>query len=441
MNIYKQKIFVLITGLLTAGILLEVALRITGSVHMKGRFEDKAYSLGRKECVYTILCLGNSWTLGVGAPTGMSYPDHLRRMLCDMFPNRDINVINAGVDNLNSAEMLDRLKSQINSIMPDLIILRTGQPNISNHYKYSQYLERENKIENPFYKMMFSLNDFLYNKIRVFRLAQLLTYEIINKAKSKWLSEDKAIRVKKALNLARDKSENSYQHIEYYKFQSERGYMEAIEMAMLLSDLMHIFIRDSDILLPVSDAEIEQAIGWIERAAKYRPNIPAHYFPLANLYILKKEHKKAAEYLIKGILLEPNFRDEEYSTTNVCYLLLRTLYDATPDPEVKIIIETFIQKLEAYKPDSAEIFLWSKSLSMKNVTDWIASDISEIVRIIKANNIDLIMQNYPPALSKRSQRALASVNDIIRRKAFELKVPFIDNERLFIYIYARGQSQ
>ena len=68
-------------------------------------FERKMNSLGYSDYEweeekdsneYRILCLGDSFTEGDGAHVDSSYVAHLRRLLVDRYPNRNISVLNAG---------------------------------------------------------------------------------------------------------------------------------------------------------------------------------------------------------------------------------------------------------------------------------------------------------------------------------------------------------
>jgi lysophospholipase L1-like esterase len=442
MKIFRQTILAVAVGLLAVLILLEAALRITGAFYMKDRLGHKQYEKQTTQDAYTILCLGNSWTMGSGAEPGESYPDHLRRMLENTFHDKDIRVINAGVGNLNSTEMLDRLKPQLNSIRPDLVILRTGEPNASNNYKYSNYLKRKNRIRTKYYDIVFTLNDYLYEKIRTYRFMQLLFYETTEKIKLILQSRESQKGFIETFPPGLDKTENISYKTQRHDFQTEYGYIKAAEMGMLWGEIIHKVLGEYDISISASDSDIEQAIGWLERASHYHPNFSGHYLALANLYILRKDHKRAAESLMKGIIVNPIFRDEDYQA-NACYFLLHSLYGVTPDIETKETIERFIDKAKKHNPDIADIFLWSGNLSHKNISEWIASDIDEIVRIIKYNNIDLIIHSYPPPFGypmwENDPMVLAS--EILRSKAIELGVPFVDHERLFSEMYAQGCNQ
>ena len=165
MNNLKQQIIVFFIGLFTILFLLEVGLRITGFFYNKDMPSVNSGLVSNRGNHYIILCLGNSWTLGIGAPRGQSYPDDLQRKLDKKFYGR-ITVINKGWGNENSSELLYKLEATLSKIKPNMVILQTGQPNWWNFYRYSDYLKRENlNIWLFFHKLLHN-----YSLILIFKL-------------------------------------------------------------------------------------------------------------------------------------------------------------------------------------------------------------------------------------------------------------------------------
>jgi lysophospholipase L1-like esterase len=460
MTIIKEKIWVLTIGILAAFILLELGLRITSSLYMRDR---QTNSYIAEEGAYTILCLGNSWTLGVGAPAGMSYPDYLQHMLKHSFPDREVKVINAGGATLNSAELLFKLEAQIDSIKPDLIVLRTGSPNMWNTYKYSQYLNRKYNIQSPFRILALSLNDFFYEKSRVCRLVLFMlkkdSYIIKSAFKGKHkIHEYEDIGADRQSGL--DFQTGNSLHTQLL---SEKGYQDAIALAISFNrELIQIFLGGKDMFNPVSGAEFEEAISWLKKATEYQPEAWHNYALLGNLFILKKDYNKAAEFYIEGIKADPRPLGKEY-LDNMCYLLLRSLYSMDNNLDVQNKIELFVHEYSMKNPDMSDILLsyvlnpftsqpnyitsWlgqgRRAVSMldnHSLAAWIASDVDEIVRITRANGVKLIIHSYPPPF-KLSEEPLLLANSVLRKKAKELKIPFVDHERLFLELYAQGQEQ
>ena len=75
----------------------------------------------------TIVAIGSSSTLGVGASTpGMSYPSRLEQHLKERFPGVEIHVINHGVGGQDVPEELTRLDRDVIAEHPDLVIWQVG---------------------------------------------------------------------------------------------------------------------------------------------------------------------------------------------------------------------------------------------------------------------------------------------------------------------------
>ena len=76
-----HKLLVFSAGLITIIIILECNLFLFGEIY-SGYLKSPPYKkAGNIKNTYTILCLGNSFTKGLGAPKGHSYPDHLQDIL------------------------------------------------------------------------------------------------------------------------------------------------------------------------------------------------------------------------------------------------------------------------------------------------------------------------------------------------------------------------
>jgi lysophospholipase L1-like esterase len=88
---------------------------------------------------------------------------------------------------------------------------------------------------------------------------------------------------------------------------------------------------------------------------------------------------------------------------------------------------------------------------LHNTLAWVESDINEMVKIIRSENMDLILQNYPPSSRRAYDKTIKlnkyvtilfhQINNVLRNTATELNVPFIDNEKLFLELYNRGYKE
>jgi lysophospholipase L1-like esterase len=75
----------------------------------------------------TIVAIGSSSTAGAGASSqATSYPNRLAAELKDLFPKREINVINRGINGEEAPDMLARFDSDVLAEKPDLVLWQVG---------------------------------------------------------------------------------------------------------------------------------------------------------------------------------------------------------------------------------------------------------------------------------------------------------------------------
>lgn len=135
----KKKIFVIFLGLFFSFASFEVFLRLFA-------FDPATFftSNTKPKGAYTIMTLGNSHTYGTGAPTGLSYPAQLEKMLNSQ-REKKYHVINRGLRNINSTFIRESIDSWIKEDRPDLVFIMVGEPNSWNRYGYWNYLKGKNK--------------------------------------------------------------------------------------------------------------------------------------------------------------------------------------------------------------------------------------------------------------------------------------------------------
>ncbi len=115
----KQKVLFLLLGFILAVIFLEIFLQLGAWVVLRAREKDKS---GSKKQAYRVLCLGDSFTYGLGAPKGRSYPDQLQVLLDSRAGKNKFQVINAGHPGMNTALLEKEIKHKINNYKPDLVL-------------------------------------------------------------------------------------------------------------------------------------------------------------------------------------------------------------------------------------------------------------------------------------------------------------------------------
>lgn len=159
--IFPVKRILLKTTIFAAGAVLlalcaEAALRVLGS-----RYVTEVPAIERHAGdAYTILCAGDSFTYGAGAPAESSYPRQLEGLLKARFPGRAFRVVNGGEVAQNTAQALRWLPGALAKVKPDCVVLLSGG---ANSWNYWGYRSGPGPASWPFYE-----------RIRLLRLARLL---------------------------------------------------------------------------------------------------------------------------------------------------------------------------------------------------------------------------------------------------------------------------
>ncbi len=91
------------------------------NTHNEHRFRGKGFSRQKDEGVKRVVCVGESTTYCLELKDGDTYPDRLERHLNEMLERR-VEVINAGIDNYTSAEVMINFIMKIQPLKPDLIV-------------------------------------------------------------------------------------------------------------------------------------------------------------------------------------------------------------------------------------------------------------------------------------------------------------------------------
>ncbi len=119
---WLHKIGFVLGGIFVALVVLELTLRALGNFLVPDQLQtpmDRASG----NPVFTILCVGDSWTQG--AESGR-YPDYLVDQLNDRADRTRFRRINVGRAGTNSSQCLGRLPEQIAAHRPDLLLVLTG---------------------------------------------------------------------------------------------------------------------------------------------------------------------------------------------------------------------------------------------------------------------------------------------------------------------------
>ncbi|MCK5862774.1 MAG: tetratricopeptide repeat protein [Candidatus Hydrogenedentes bacterium] len=155
----KQRLILILFGLILGIALLEVILRTGGFVLTSLQEQANRLSLEEKgECV--IMCIGESTTAG-------GYPRQLESILNNSKLGISFSVLDKGIQGTNSAFIVSQLEENINEYQPNIIIVMMG----TNDSPQTVVYENTSGV-----KIKLFLQDF-----RVYKLVRLLQEHIIYK--------------------------------------------------------------------------------------------------------------------------------------------------------------------------------------------------------------------------------------------------------------------
>jgi len=376
----RNRIIVLILGILVSFVLLEVSLRIVGIAYSQRMLES--HPIKKRPDTFAILCLGDSFTKGVGAPQGRDYPAQLEGLFQKQYPGKKLQVLNRGVVTSNTAEILEKFDEDVNEVNPDMIILLGGGANLWNVYGYGKHLDRNGWKER--------LNDLLY-QVKTFKLIKLFLLDCRNEMRG-FLKSDVSTSVKSKKSSEAARWENQGR-----KCQREGRY--------------------------------DEAISWYKKQIESDPQVEDGYKNLIDVYDLTKDKKARRQVARKLVELNPDHAG------------LKGFAPWVRDEDIP-----FIRKYERKSPVAGDILRSREDYEdpdkfRQEVKLWVAHDIEEMIRRAQRRGIKVILQNYPSYDGITPKSRYGTVNDALREVAGKNSVLFVDHERLFEQLFLKGERK
>lgn len=391
----KQKILLVLIGMLSVIFLLEVSLRIVGF----GYFN-------RGGNYTTILCLGDSVTKGEGVPVKKNYPAQLENLLNLSLKEKKFQVINSGAGRVNTAIVLDSLPDLIDRFKPKIIILMVGEANYLNFWGYKKYLNRIYGQE----------DEKLADKVkRIFKKKERIPAQV-------FLGND-----------AED-GNSDFETKDFYAVNSDKAweymYRGNYEQALrLFTEAIKNYPDDPDNYrglgkLSFKKGQYDRALEWFDKAIEIKP-ISSVYFDLGRTYTYMGNSAKAIESFKKAVDLNP-YEIEAYQCIGELYRTQGRFDEAL----------NFFAGEEKRNPEVSDILeLFKKEGDFgEKIKEWISSDLNEIVRVCKSNRVKLILANYPSPLHERSSA-------VIREIALRESLLFVDIFQSFAGLLGKGHKR
>lgn len=379
----SSKVFVFLLGALAVFVLAEILLRTLGIVY--SYYSKPSEIFEREPGSRVILCLGDSFTQGTGAPKGRGYPEQLEELLQKKYPNEKIKVINKGTASFNSAEILEIFDKSVDTLRPDIIVLLAGGANAWNVYGYSKRFPQGYWGDR--------LSDFFYG-LKTFRLVRLLILDCQSKIE-RFKYNSLAYEFKKKMTEKAEKAK-------------VKGW-ESLEAG-----------------------RYEEAIYWFTEQTKVDPLSREGFFNLKEVY--SRMSNPDGLRLINKELLKRNPYDRN---------ILKHFGGLIQHGDSYKDDFEFIKQSMNVNSIADDILASKRHIKNYeyNLRPWVRRDVLEIIQKAEKRGIGIFLQTYPNYQEPAQKSYLRQMNILFKEIAQETGVPLIDHEAIFNQIFLLGRSR
>ncbi|MBM3247604.1 hypothetical protein FJZ17_03655 [Candidatus Pacearchaeota archaeon] len=353
---------------------------------------------------FNIVCIGDSFTYGIGAPKQYSYPNQLKNLLNTIYPNSHINVINLGISGYNSSQCIKYLKEKFDFYNPKIVIILAGMNNCWNFLDSSYFRIKQFKYDNPLkYRIKF---------VGAF-LSSLKTYKLI---KITFLNLKSRLR--------------SRQSIDRGFYLPEREFLipkRTNKMQKLLNQGLKYW----------EDGKFELSEACYREALKLNPDDYEPHWYVGRFYSLNGVKEKAREelilaakyaghpYTVSAILVGLQDRRESRNSENFKEFsnLVKSLRSYWVGKFGEEYVQYFIDPAISYKETDLEKILFY--------------DFEELINYLSQKKTKLVILSYPFHATQFRYPV-----GIYYRISNYLRVPLVDNVPLFdkyLKIYKREE--
>lgn len=385
--IIKRILFIFFMIMATLCI-LEIVLRLSGDIYLCLKYSSKTVHVDLDE--FNILCLGDSFTQGFGAPDGWSYSEQLEKLLSKIPGNKKkFNVYKKFY--INSSTILKYLTKDIEMYKPNLIIIMTGCNDRWSLENFTDFVLINSNFLTRVNVWLSSFNVYKLAKISFLNLKNLRN-RIIYKFNKQVLDVDFEI--------------SSNNRLINFKNPIAAKYYKEGE---------HFFLTDN----------LKEAFKKFKSAEQLEPDCSMIHFRLACLYIqafhnyeLGRKHALFAlsygDSSIVGhifMIMQCGFIDKDRN-------ILRTII-----ADMKNIINNAYRGKDRAKALRYLKVLFSFEENNKEIGKILDYNLNEMINIIKRHKIKIILMHYP--INTPWTR------EVVKNKAYLLKIPLIDNYAIF----------
>ncbi len=420
-----QILLAVLLGLAATFIILEVSLRILGAVYVKTTAPPEQEVLTDVPDHFSILCVGASWTSGVGAPSGRGYPEQLEEVLGENRPDKTFTVFRRAVVSQNTAQVLERLPAEIEKTDPDMVVILVGVANSWNHWGFVRFGKGG--------KVVITTSDNI-ERIRTYKLAKILASDVAEISRQRSYREQ---REREENLIYRGRLNDSRGANSFLSYGVGCQFLQRKNLDKAEEHFLQGIEENPDNsanytgmgFVNMSRGTFDEAVEWFKQVIDRRPEMYRTYGEIGFAYFRQGIYDKAVEWFEKALEIEPESaaRGAWYGG----YMTLSVCYERSGEKEKAEEARKLANKMgDVHRIAQALV----PELRAEDFRNWIIADFREMVTLCKEKGIEVIMQTFP---NNAYDKYNIGVNRAIREAALELGVPFVDHERLFTEYFIR----
>ncbi len=408
-----QKTAAVLLGLAAAFGLLEAGLRVAAHLYVSATAPE-AGAAGLRNGV---LCVGDSFTYGSGAPVGSSYPAQLESLLRAR-GMEDVRVVNAGICAANTWIAGCRLQEALEAGRPRLVVVLAGGANAWNLYGFNRYAGGGLRA---------AARDWAC-RLRVVKVALLLrrnasrlTLQPERSGRYPLLSDSAAARA------ARPPSGGPEDCFRQGEACLARGDLEGAAgcFARSLEREPGAFARSMEALMDCLQ-RLDRPLDMVGVLEKVSPRCPPAlrgqlYEFMATAYGHAGRARERTEAVLRGIRESPDYRnlydlvaDQALSDEALRLRLVGALREAAPRSETA---REFFEYWSRLDPERFEARLEC----------WVRGDLAWMIESCRSRGVRVLLQNYP----RLDPEAADEAGVWLQTTAARYGVPFVDQRADF----------
>lgn len=405
----SRKILLILFGIVIGFIIVEAGLNVLEFMYKK-KFKlsvEDEFDFASKAC--RIICLGDSWTYGMGVVRQEDYPTQLENILNNFLTvNSNFKVYNLGYPNFTSSMAMKKFKDVYPLLKPNIVIAMIGRSD--------QWIFESRNIEKKFIE---KIKHIVFNT-RVAKLINVseynIRYNIFRKKGSNLFRSKKYLG--KAMVLI--EAGNDYRTKRMF-LKAEDCYNKAI---FLIPDLRVGFIekaRNAKL-----NGKYEEALTCLGKT--FIDNIEDKEIiqELNDIFLIMKGPQRKVEFYYRFFQKSPYSIVLRYQLVRAYIELAEFLY---VDKQFDAVLKNYKKALQL-EPENKEIYssiIYNQVLINKSVVvsmqdsplqeskiaysssqkTILENNLYELVKICKQNNIELIFSGYPIGIPVAVQRVAA----------------------------------